>query len=130
MWGSPKRRDFGSSSDTIAEALKQAYELNGVKIVKIREDGLTQNELRLLAESEPRRSKGTSFWRRPETALRVGLAPRHFHGANGLLPQTYPSNASSSTIRVFPDRQSSLCSTAYLPGGKGTILQIEYSTVG
>ncbi|MEW6419063.1 MAG: alanine--tRNA ligase [Nitrospirota bacterium] len=41
----------GSIRDTISEALKEAQELNGVKIVKMRQDGLNQNELRLLADN-------------------------------------------------------------------------------
>jgi len=41
----------GASRDTITEALKDAYEYNGVKIVRIRQDGLNQNELRLLADN-------------------------------------------------------------------------------
>jgi alanyl-tRNA synthetase len=40
-----------SAGDTIADALKDAYELNGVKIVKIRQDGLNANELRLFADN-------------------------------------------------------------------------------
>jgi alanyl-tRNA synthetase len=41
----------GSTTDTISEVLKNAYELDGVKIVKMRQDGLNQNELRLLADN-------------------------------------------------------------------------------
>jgi len=41
----------GSSGDTISEAIKNAYELNGVKVIKIRQDGLNQNELRLFADN-------------------------------------------------------------------------------
>jgi alanyl-tRNA synthetase len=41
----------GSAKDMISEALKNAYELDGVKIVKMRQDGLNQNELRLLADN-------------------------------------------------------------------------------
>jgi alanyl-tRNA synthetase len=41
----------GSNKDNISEALKNAYDLDGVKIVKIRQDGLNQNELRLLADN-------------------------------------------------------------------------------
>lgn len=41
----------GSSKDIINDALKNAYDLNGVKIVKIRQDGLNHEELRLLADN-------------------------------------------------------------------------------
>jgi alanyl-tRNA synthetase len=41
----------GSARDTISEALKEARELDRVKIVKMRQDGLNQNELRLLADN-------------------------------------------------------------------------------
>ena len=41
----------GSSMDTISEILKDSYELDGVKIVKVRQDGLNPNELRLLADN-------------------------------------------------------------------------------
>jgi alanyl-tRNA synthetase len=41
----------GSAGDKISEALTTAYDLNGVKIVKIRQDGLNVNELRLLADN-------------------------------------------------------------------------------
>lgn len=41
----------GSSRDTISEALRDAFDLDGVKIVKIRQDGLNPNELRLLADN-------------------------------------------------------------------------------
>jgi alanyl-tRNA synthetase len=41
----------GSTRDTISEALKEARELDRVKIVKMRQDGLNQNELRLLADN-------------------------------------------------------------------------------
>ena len=41
----------GSSKDSITDAVKNALEINGVKIVKIRQDGLDQNELRLLADN-------------------------------------------------------------------------------
>ena len=40
-----------SPGDTIANALKEAYDLNGVKVVKIRQDGLDTNELRLFADN-------------------------------------------------------------------------------
>ncbi len=41
----------GSATDTMSDALKDVLELNGVKIVKMRQDGLNQNELRLLADN-------------------------------------------------------------------------------
>lgn len=41
----------GSSKDIINDALKNASDLNGVKIVKIRQDGLNHEELRLLADN-------------------------------------------------------------------------------
>ncbi|VAX33920.1 Alanyl-tRNA synthetase [hydrothermal vent metagenome] len=41
----------GTSGDTIAEALKVAKELNGVKVIKTRKDGLNPKELRLLADN-------------------------------------------------------------------------------
>ena len=41
----------GSTKDTISEALKEAREFDGVKVVKIRQDGLNPNELRLLADN-------------------------------------------------------------------------------
>jgi len=41
----------GFSRDMISDALREAQELNGVKIVKIRQDGLNQNELRILADN-------------------------------------------------------------------------------
>jgi alanyl-tRNA synthetase len=40
-----------SPGDTIANVLKEAYDLNGVKIVKIHQDGLDTNELRLFADN-------------------------------------------------------------------------------
>ncbi len=40
-----------SSRDLISEALKEAKELEGVKVVKIRQDGLNQEELRNLADN-------------------------------------------------------------------------------
>jgi alanyl-tRNA synthetase len=40
-----------SAGDTIADALKEAYEMDGVKIVTIRQDGLNANELRLFADN-------------------------------------------------------------------------------
>jgi alanyl-tRNA synthetase len=41
----------GSTRDVISDAVKDAFELNGVKIVKLRLDGLNTNELRLLADT-------------------------------------------------------------------------------
>lgn len=41
----------GSSKDGITDAVKNAPEINGVRVVKIRQDGLSQNELRLLADN-------------------------------------------------------------------------------
>jgi alanyl-tRNA synthetase len=41
----------GSSGDMISDALKHAQDLDGVKIVNIRQDGLNPNELRLLADN-------------------------------------------------------------------------------
>ncbi len=46
-----QRLKTGSKTDTITEALNNAQELNGVKIVTVRQDGLNQNELRLLADN-------------------------------------------------------------------------------
>jgi alanyl-tRNA synthetase len=40
-----------SPGDAIANALKEAYDLNGVKVIKIRQDGLNINELRLFADN-------------------------------------------------------------------------------
>ncbi len=40
-----------SPGDTVTAALNEAYNLNGVKIVKIRHDGLNANELRLFADN-------------------------------------------------------------------------------
>ncbi len=40
-----------SPGDAVANALKEAYDLNGVKVVKIRQDGLDTNELRLFADN-------------------------------------------------------------------------------
>ncbi len=47
----------GSNIDTISDALTKAYDLNGIKIVKIRQDGLNQTELRLLADNVKDRLK-------------------------------------------------------------------------
>ncbi len=41
----------GSSKDIISYAVKNALDINGVKVVKIRRDGLDQNELRLVADN-------------------------------------------------------------------------------
>ncbi|MFZ3138273.1 MAG: alanine--tRNA ligase [Thermodesulfovibrionales bacterium] len=41
----------GSSRDMISDALKHAQDLDGVKIVNMRQDGLNPNELRLLADN-------------------------------------------------------------------------------
>jgi alanyl-tRNA synthetase len=41
----------GSTGDMISDAMKTATELNGIKIVKLRLDGLNTNELRLLADN-------------------------------------------------------------------------------
>jgi alanyl-tRNA synthetase len=41
----------GSSRDTIADAFRDAQEINGVKVVKIKQDGLNPNELRLVADN-------------------------------------------------------------------------------
>jgi alanyl-tRNA synthetase len=39
------------SRDVISDALKEALEFSGVKVVKIRQDGLNPNELRILADN-------------------------------------------------------------------------------
>ena len=39
------------SRDVISDALKEALEFSGVKVVKIRQDGLDPNELRILADN-------------------------------------------------------------------------------
>jgi alanyl-tRNA synthetase len=39
------------SRDVISDALKEALDFSGVKVVKIRQDGLNQNELRILADN-------------------------------------------------------------------------------
>ena len=41
----------GSAKDTISDALKEAFDLNGIKLVILRQDGLNPNELRLLADN-------------------------------------------------------------------------------
>jgi alanyl-tRNA synthetase len=40
-----------SPEDTIANALREAYDLNGIKVVTVRQDGLNPNELRLFADN-------------------------------------------------------------------------------
>ena len=40
-----------SSRDAISDVLKEAFEIDGIKVVKIRQDGLSPNELRLLADN-------------------------------------------------------------------------------
>ena len=47
----------GSSRDTIADAFKEAQEIDGVKVVKIKQDGLNPNELRLVADNVKDRLK-------------------------------------------------------------------------
>ncbi len=42
---------MGASRNTLSESVKDAYDLNGIKVVKIRQDGLNQNELRLFADN-------------------------------------------------------------------------------
>jgi alanyl-tRNA synthetase len=41
----------GSSRDAVSDALNKTHDIDGVKIVNIRQDGLNQNELRLLADN-------------------------------------------------------------------------------
>ncbi|HEC98063.1 MAG TPA: alanine--tRNA ligase, partial [Nitrospirae bacterium] len=41
----------GTSTDVIAEALKEAKDLNGVKVITTRKDGLNPKELRLMADN-------------------------------------------------------------------------------
>jgi alanyl-tRNA synthetase len=41
----------GSAKDTISDAIKEASDLDGVKLVILRQDGLNPNELRLLADN-------------------------------------------------------------------------------
>jgi alanyl-tRNA synthetase len=41
----------GSAKDMISDALKKAFDLDGVKLVTLRQDGLNPNELRLLADN-------------------------------------------------------------------------------
>ncbi len=45
-----KRLKTGASADLVTEAIKDALEINGIKIVKMRRDGLGYNELRMLAD--------------------------------------------------------------------------------
>jgi alanyl-tRNA synthetase len=40
-----------SSRDAISDALKEAFELNGVRVVRLRQDGLNSNDIRLLADN-------------------------------------------------------------------------------
>jgi alanyl-tRNA synthetase len=40
-----------SARDVISDALQDAYELGGIKVVRMRQDGLNANELRLLADN-------------------------------------------------------------------------------
>lgn len=47
----------GSAGDIISEVLEEAHELDGVKVVKIRQDGLKPTELRLLADNIKERLK-------------------------------------------------------------------------
>jgi alanyl-tRNA synthetase len=46
-----QRLKTGSSGDEIAEAMRNAHEHDGVKVIKIRKNGLNQNELRLLSDN-------------------------------------------------------------------------------
>lgn len=46
-----KRLKTGSSGDEIAEAIHNAHEHDGVKVIKVRKDGLNQNELRLFSDN-------------------------------------------------------------------------------
>jgi len=41
----------GSSKNAISDALERAFELDGIKVVSLRQDGLNSNELRLLADN-------------------------------------------------------------------------------
>jgi alanyl-tRNA synthetase len=40
-----------SSRDAIADSLKEAFELDGVKVVRLRQDGLNTNDIRILADN-------------------------------------------------------------------------------
>jgi alanyl-tRNA synthetase len=46
-----------SPGDAITNALKDAHDLNGIKVVKVRQDGLNPNELRLFADNVRDRMK-------------------------------------------------------------------------
>jgi alanyl-tRNA synthetase len=46
-----------SARDVISDALKDAHELSGIKVVRMRQDGLNMNELRLLADNVRNRLK-------------------------------------------------------------------------
>ncbi len=46
-----QRLKTNPSRDTVSDALKEALEFHGVKVVKIRQDGLNPNELRILADN-------------------------------------------------------------------------------
>lgn len=46
-----QRLKTDSTGDTISEAIRNAQEHNGIKIINLRKDGLNQNELRLLADN-------------------------------------------------------------------------------
>lgn len=52
-----KRLKTGASPDLVTEAIKNAFEINGIKIVKMRQDGLGHNELRILADKIRERIK-------------------------------------------------------------------------
>jgi alanyl-tRNA synthetase len=41
----------GSSGDAISDALKEALEFDGLRVVRLRKDGLNSNELRILADN-------------------------------------------------------------------------------
>lgn len=94
------------------------------------------------------RSKGTCFWRRPDPALRVGLAPGQFHDANGLASsdlslqcfvidnqdlsrQTPPPRGASK--HIFQEEQAQFCvsrrvkKNSVLHNGSRSILQIRAS---
>lgn len=46
-----QRLKTGSSGDSLTEALKNAHEQNGVRVVKVQQDGLNTNELRIVADN-------------------------------------------------------------------------------
>ncbi|MDD1751233.1 MAG: alanine--tRNA ligase, partial [Methanothrix sp.] len=46
-----KRLKTSSSRDTVSDALRDVSEFNGIKVVKVRQDDLDPNELRLLADN-------------------------------------------------------------------------------